>query len=377
MPKKLVLCCDGTWNVPDEIHGGVGAPTNVAKLALAVATTADSGQLLFYEPGVGTTPDERLLGGAFGYGLSANVRNCYRFLTDSYAPGDEIFLFGFSRGAYTARSVAGLVRNCGILRTEHSDQVDAAFAFYRDRTSQTHPDALASQIFRKMYSWDQEEIPFIIHFIGVWDTVGALGIPDGLPGSEQVSRIFPGWEQLWGFHDTQLSRYVRHAAHALAIDEQRAAFAPTLWTQDPQADQELAQVWFSGVHSEIGGGAKDTALSDIALLWMIDRARAAGLRFDPQSLAVGTDDGVNQPVAPNYAGPITDSRHGIYKVVHAYHRLRELPVGDAPGQFVASSAERRDREHVDGYDPPGLDDYLTVLKTFQVVEGLAQPLGQQ
>lgn len=369
MGRQIVVCCDGTWNVPDEARAGVAAPTNVAKLALALSRRRADGQSLFYEPGVGTETDDRVSGGAFGYGLSRNIRNCYHYLALNYEDGDELYLFGFSRGAYTARSLAGLIRNCGLLEQENADKVDDAFAMYRDRSSHTHPCALAAEIFRREYSHDSLEITFI----GVWDTVGALGIPAGLPGSEQISRALHGGEQLWGFHDTQLSRYVRHAAHALAIDEQRAAFQPTLWTQDPQADQELAQVWFSGVHSEIGGGSKDTALSDIALLWMIDRARTAGLRIGPQALAVTTDDGVNQPVAPNYAGPLIDSRHGIYTIVHPYHRLRELRVGDAPGQLVATSAERRYREHVDAYAPPGLDAYLDVLKTVQVVDGSDQP----
>ena len=183
MPKQLVVCCDGTWDVPDQLDGGIAAPTNVAKLALGIATDEASGQLLYYEPGVGTTPDERIVGGAFGYGLSNNIRNCYRFLAQSYDPGDRLFLFGFSRGAYTARSLGGLIRNCGILRSEHVDQVDDAFAFYRDRTSHTHPSSLASQIFRRMYSYPDDDI----HFIGVWDTVGALGIPTELPLWKEIS----------------------------------------------------------------------------------------------------------------------------------------------------------------------------------------------
>src|SRR5437764_8990980 len=123
MPKRLVVCCDGTWNVPDELRDGIAAPTNVAKLALGITAGEQSGQLLYYEPGVGTAPDEHLLG-AFGYGLSRNIRNCYRFVAECYEPGDLLYLFGFSRGAYTARSLAGLIRNCGILRSKNVDQVD-------------------------------------------------------------------------------------------------------------------------------------------------------------------------------------------------------------------------------------------------------------
>lgn len=264
MPKNLVVCCDGTWNIPDETRGSAAAPTNVAKLALAVAQDQGT-QRMFYEPGVGTAPDERMVGGAFGYGLSRNIRSCYAFLAANYDEGDRLFLFGFSRGAYTARSLAGLIRNCGILRTEHADQVDHAFAFYRDRTSHTHPSAIASHIFREMYAYPTAPI----HFIGVWDTVGALGIPVDLPGWEEISHHITGWEQLWGFHDTRLSSQVTHARHALSIDEERSAFRPTLWTQAQAAldsAQDLKQVWFAGVHSEVGGGSESTSLSDIALL---------------------------------------------------------------------------------------------------------------
>ena len=364
MGKRLVVCCDGTWNEPDELHGGVAAPTNVAKFALSVLSGEDSGQLLYYEPGVGTNPDERILGGAFGYGLARNVRNCYQFLAEEFESGDELYLFGFSRGAYTARSLAGMIRNCGILRKEHADQVDEAFGFYRDRSSHTHPRALAAQIFRRMYSHADEEI----HFIGVWDTVGALGIPTELPGWKWLSERLTGWEKLWGFHDTRLSSHVRFAYHALSIDETREPFKPTLWTEDDAADgQTLEQVWFSGVHTEVGGGSADASLSDIALLWMAEKAKAAGLGFTA-GLQAGAPDGAGGVIAPNYAGPIVDSRKGVWERLRPYHRLNESWVRAAPAQSVASSAARRLRERVDGYSPPGLDSFLDGREPTPVTE---------
>ncbi len=350
--------------MPDEHRQGVAAPTNVAKLALAIVTGDESGQALFYEPGVGTNPDERLLGGAFGYGLSRNVQRCYRFLALNYQPGDELYLFGFSRGAYTARSLAGLIRNCGILRAEHVDQVDEAFAFYRDRTSQSHPSAVASQLFRGMYSHEDEDI----HFIGVWDTVGALGIPSELPEWDWLSKRVTGWERLWGFHDTDLSSHVRYAYHAVAIDERRAPFRPTLWTQrEPVAGQTLEQVWFAGVHTEVGGGSRDTSLSDIALLWMAQRATDCGLELKPGLLQVGSPDAVGAPV-PNYAGPIVDSRRGVYAAFHAYDRLTHDDLSRAPAQALASSAHRRFAEAVDGYAPDGFANYFAQRPATQVVE---------
>jgi hypothetical protein len=236
--------------------------------------------------------------------------------------------------------------------------VDEAFAFYRDRTSHTHPRSLASQLFRRMYAHDEDEI----HFIGVWDTVGALGIPDQLPGWEKLSELFTGWERLWGFHDTQLSSHVRNAFHALAIDEQRAAFRPTLWTQDPSAvHQTLEQVWFAGVHTEVGGGSRSPALSDIALVWMIDRAQACGLELDLARLESPAPTGIGIAVAPDYTGTIADSRSGLWSAMHAFHRLRELPVTDAPGQAMASSVIRRADEPGERYSPPGFDGYRTAL----------------
>lgn len=366
MPKRLVVCCDGTWNEPDELRHGVGAPTNVAKLALGVETGDATDQLLFYEPGVGTTPDERISGGAFGYGLSRNICDGYRFLAERFSPGDQLFLFGFSRGAYTARSLAGLIRNCGILRSDCADRVDQAYAFYRDRTSHTHPGALASQIFRKMYSYDDDQI----YFIGVWDTVGALGIPTNLPGWDWVSKHFTDWEQLWGFHDTRLSSRVKFAYHALSIDELRDPFKPTLWTEGGGDGQTIEQVWFAGVHTEVGGGSADSSLSDIALLWMIDKAKQCGLTFKPDQLEPGRSDGADEVVGPNWSGPTFDSRHGVWKALHAYHRLTQPPVRAAPAQTVASSAARRFREMHD-YSPEGLDWYLnsrTEPRTTEVVE---------
>lgn len=365
-----MVCCDGTWNEPDELRDGIGAPTNVAKLALGVETGGTSDQVLFYEPGVGTTPDERVVGGAFGYGLSRNICDCYRFLALNFTPGDQLFLFGFSRGAYTARSLAGLIRNCGVLRPDHVDRVDQAYAFYRDRTSHTHPSALASQIFREMYAQDSDEI----YFIGVWDTVGALGIPTNLPGWDWVSRQFTDWEQLWGFHDTQLSSHVKFAYHALSIDEQRDPFKPTLWTQGGGGGQTLEQVWFAGVHTEVGGGSRDSSLSDIALLWMVDKAKGCGLTFKAGQLEAGGSDGAGGTVSPSWSGPIVDSRRGFWQAVHAYHRLTQPPVRAAPAQTVASSASRRFTE-LHAYAPEGLDWYLQAKDEPRSTQVIDEPPG--
>lgn len=349
MPRSLVVCCDGTWNRPDQVGG---APTNVTKLALGLAPEdgGGAGQLLHYEKGVGTRRFEHLRGGAFGLGLSRNVQACYRFLVASYEPGDSLYFFGFSRGAFTARSLAGLVRNAGILRSEHVDRVGDAYGLYRSRTDKTHPTGTEAQIFRRMYSHEDPQI----RLLGVWDTVGSLGIPVPIPALSKIVN------RRWGFHDTALSSRVRFAYHALAIDEKRGPFEPTLWErQEHSTEQTLEQVWFAGVHSDVGGGYPEPELAEIPLLWMVDRARDAGLAFRSdhfQPPAGQADDErrrLGAQVAPDALGTIHESLKGIYLV--AWRHPRSLAKVD--GGAVASSAVRRRRE-LTVYNPPGLDEYL-------------------
>lgn len=244
MAKRLVVCCDGTWTFADQ-----PGKTNVTKVALSIRRRSRDGteQRVYYRDGVGTRRWERLRGGAFGMGLSRNVLDAYRFLVHNYEPGDALYLFGFSRGAFTARSLAGLVRNSGILRPENADRIKEAWTLYRSRTKK--PTGAASTLFRRAHAHEPE-----IHF--VWDTVGALGIP--VPGPRWLSPLINLVNRRWAFHDTDLSSRVKEAFHALAIDEQRSAFRPTPWLQQPGAadsGQEMKQVWFTGVHSESGATA--------------------------------------------------------------------------------------------------------------------------
>jgi uncharacterized protein (DUF2235 family) len=350
VPKRLVVCCDGTWNRPDQLADGAAAPTNVTKVALAVSRQDSAGtdQLLHYEAGVGTRQLERIRGGAFGLGLSRNVRDCYRFLVGNYEPGDELYFLGFSRGAFTARSTVGLVRNSGILRAAHADRIKDAYALYRSRSRPAHPRGIEAQIFRRMYSHPGPEI----HFVGVWDTVGALGIPiDGVR--------LPWITNRWAFHDTTLSSHVRFAYQALAIDEQRGPFRPTLWEQQKDAvGQTLEQVWFAGVHSDVGGGYSDQALAEIPLLWMVERARDCGLAFEPDHFLPPTD-GIDPEtrhlgcqVAPDELGAMHDSRKGFYLQLARYER----PL-TADRAAAASSAVERHAQMPD-YQPANLADYL-------------------
>jgi uncharacterized protein (DUF2235 family) len=349
--KHLIVCCDGTWNRPDQIAQGVAAPTNVAKIALALADADDDGntQCLHYQAGVGTRRGERLLGGGLGVGLSRNVQDCYRFIVGNYEPGDELYFFGFSRGAFTARSTVGLVRNSGILRREHAHRIKDAYGLYRNPRRDSEPGGIAAELFRRSYSHADVEI----QFVGVWDTVGALGIPiDGFRP--------PLLSRLWTFHDTKLSRSVRHAYHAVAIDERRKPFKPTLWERHEQApaEQKLEQVWFAGVHCDVGGGYRDPALSEIALLWMADKARGCGLAFKPDRLAVTANaDGERRrsgiEVCPDPCGEKHESRNRFYQLLAAYDRSLEGVAGGS----VASSAKTRFEKDAT-YRPAGLEKWL-------------------
>jgi uncharacterized protein (DUF2235 family) len=349
--KRLVICCDGTWNTPDQSDGGRPALTNVAKVALSVSSSSEANveQRVYYQHGVGVSRWEHIRGGAFGFGLSRNVREAYRFIVENYEPGDELFFFGFSRGAFTARSTVGLIRNAGILRRENTARIDEAYSLYRDRA--VHPNDLESQLFRRTYSFETR-----IRFIGVWDTVGALGIP--LSGVRGLKAITSRWE----FHDTALSSIVDAAYQALAIDERRGPFEPAIWEpQTGSEDQVIKQVWFSGVHSDIGGGYADSGLSDIALTWMVDRAASSGLEFNPGTITPAPGSIVLAPgrdarVDPQPRGDLHDSRTKFYRLLRPV--IRGIGQKDRAHEYAGSTAvERRDATEC-SYAPIGLTNYL-------------------
>ncbi len=265
--KRTVICADGTWNRPEQ-DIEKDFPTNVLKIARAVepvSSTDGVEQVVFYDWGIGSYYDEKI-GGATGRGINKNVQDCYRFLVQNYEPGDQLYFFGFSRGAYTVRSLAGFMNNCGILRREHANRIHDAFDLYK---SPTHPDGRKSARFRKDYACDHD---VRIGFIGVWDTVGALGIPLSFAGFLNDKHHF---------HDNKIGPNIDCARHALAIDEKREDFVPTIWK--PRRGLDLQQVWFAGVHTDVGGGyvrPGRQALSDIPLAWIADEATANGLTFE-------------------------------------------------------------------------------------------------
>ncbi len=281
--KRLILCCDGTWQ--DEIDGN--SASNVAKIHGLIRSEAADGtqQISTYLEGVGTGGFlARVIGGATGAGLTENVLDGYNQLAESYDPGDELFLFGFSRGAYTARAIAGLIGSHGLMRqtSKVQQKLDGLKAVFRTfaRHRRGRNDEPAKDVHDQV----------AVECVGVWDTVGSLGVP------LRIERLDAVREDIFEFHDTSLGGHVRTALHALAIDEKREHFEAALWTgEQPQDTRVVEQVWFPGVHSDVGGGYPEDGLADIALGWMIERTAAeTGLEFDNEGVAKlkGAHDGL-------------------------------------------------------------------------------------
>lgn len=318
--KRLVFCFDGTWNRLDAVHS-----TNVVITAEVVLPYGSNGivQAIFYDEGVGTRKYEKIMGGLFGSGMVENLGDAYRFLIFNYTPGDEIYIFGFSRGAFTARSFAGLLATCGILRRRNAAKVTEAIHLYQRRESNSAAFAEEAMQFRRDYSpdvcvsaeeeaWRLRNVPErvaspLLHvtYLGVWDTVGALGVPTRY-------RLLNFFDRKYQFHDTSLSSFVKSARHAVAIDERRKDFAPTLWdnvsamnkaagAKDEAVDAPYQQKWFPGVHGAVGGGGERRGLSDQALNWILDGARHMGLEFD-----VAPHSRIYE-LLPNYADFLSNS----------------------------------------------------------------------
>ncbi len=316
MPKRIVICADGTWNRPErDLKEDV--PTNVLKLARAIAQKADRPQQVFYDWGVGSYYDQ-VGGGITGNGLEKNVMDDYRYIVQNYSPGDDIYLFGFSRGAYTIRSVCGLIYNVGIIKRPDAELIQAAFDHYKRPGEDYHPDGKASKAFRKRHSHASREI----RFVGAFDTVGALGIPFSFLGF---------LDKKDEFYDTKIGPNVRIARHALAIDELRSDFEPTIW--QPRENLDLEQVWFAGAHSDVGGGYppdKDGKVAaDVPLEWMAVEAEAAGLKLE---------DHLYAKLAGSPTAKLHQSRKHIYRSKRPYHRPLDHGLGEV---FIHESVEQR------------------------------------
>jgi len=343
MTRHIVVCIDGTWNRPGQKDRDRMVPTNVVEVARALSGCAYSKgkpsveQLLYYDTGVGTEGSwfERCLGGATGRGLRTKLSRAYTAIAREYKPGDKLFLFGFSRGAYTVRSLAGLIDLCGFPtknKCHLARAVDEATRIYaipdfeqRKKCAKLHAKKWADKAYREKSK--------SVYFVGIWDTVGALGVPY--------------WPLNWvgrakyAFHNVGLGKHIRHAYHAVAIDERRRLFAPAMWRDACRVkaagntNQVVEQVWFPGVHSNVGGGYVDSGLSDRTLLWMCLKAAKAGLGFKVEYM--------NRRVDPNYHGELRDSCRHVFKLTA---RRREILLdspseGTAIGEMIHYSAKER------------------------------------
>lgn len=332
--KNIVICTDGTWNEPDQMDRDRVCPSNVVKTARAIKD--DDSQQVYYYKGVGTKGViDKYSGGAFGHGLFKNIKKAYSYLVDNYEDGDNIICLGFSRGAYTARSLGGLIGKCGILKKENKNHIKEAYKIYRRRKE--------SEEFKKKYCHENNEILFM----GVWDTVGALGVP--LRSLNWITQ----WR--FKFHDVLLGDHIRYAFHAVAIDEKRRPFQPTLWKsgstsrrKERYADQQdVRQRWFCGAHSNIGGGYVDTCLSDITLEWMIKKLKeCSSLEFDEHYL--------QRILNGDFHGELRDSRTMLYLVSKCAPNIRRPLQQGYIGQEIDKTVYRRWNSKTCYYKPGNL-----------------------
>lgn len=317
-PKKnIIICADGTGN-----KGGYTPDSNVYKTynGVDIHSTTKT-QISFYDNGVGTSTNKILrgLGGALGIGFQRNVRDLYRYLAMNYSTGDDIYLFGFSRGAATVRAFLGFIATCGLVngRDIPYDKLEEytkdAFDAYK---ASKYNDAKA----KKFREHKNSHGIVNVHFVGVWDTVSALGLPKWVDRIGFVAKILDKLFTLvdkvinlfWKhhFYKYELSNNIQHAYQALALDDERTSFWPMIWNEHGFKGK-VEQVWFAGMHSNVGGGYQRAGLSNVALHWMLVRADKAGLKFKDGFIE-------QQKADANVNGRLYDSRDGI-AILYRYH----------------------------------------------------------
>jgi len=311
--KNIIICCDGTGNEYGSNN------TNVVE-TYALATKNDK-QVVYYDPGVGTGGweyDESTGGlaaksdGATGTGLQKNVLDAYQFLMECYEDGDRIYVFGFSRGAFTVRSLAGMLHKCGLLRTDNDNLVEYASKIYNTKNNDD-----TAQGFKLTFC---RSCP--VYFIGVWDTVKSLVL-----------------NAKKKFHDGKLNSEVSFGYHAISIDERRKDFPECLWDESNQNDnQVIEQVWFAGVHADVGGWYSERGLANISLHWMLGKAKSQGMLIDSNIL--------NQFIEDPY-----DKKHEEYKGFWKFRGAHNRKIPD--GSSIHESVKKRIDKNM-GYKPKNL-----------------------
>jgi uncharacterized protein (DUF2235 family) len=301
--KRIVICADGTWNERDQINKDTGRPrpTNVTKVARAIKPRSSVGvdQVVFYHDGIGTRgPLDKVTGGAFGEGMERNIRVLYRFIVYNFEPNDELYFFGFSRGAFTVRSLAGFMRKIGLIQKDDDYYLPELYDCYEQAKGPGTPE------WDKAFHNIRNTRPCPpIKFIGVWDTVGALGAP-GLLG-QVLNR------NKYKYHDVELNDTIQNACQALAVDERRRPFKPNLWQLRAGWTGAIEQAWFAGVHSNVGGGYAPDGLANEALHWIVEKATGLGLEVDDKYLSF---------FRPCFNSDLKDSMTAMYRAMRPLDR---------------------------------------------------------
>ncbi|CAK4027839.1 Hypothetical predicted protein [Lecanosticta acicola] len=427
-PKKLIVCCDGTWRNSDSgifsntviswiWRGREQVPTNVTRISRAIETTDSQGkqQVVYYQAGIGSEGNliQRLLAGALGIGLAANIQEAYAFIAKNYVTGDEIYLIGFSRGAFTARSIGALIGDLGLLTVDGLDKLvdivedweHAGSASYRTLISKDEPSfavkngsrdpkAYVSQYRAELTRFGytrKETIP--IKAIGVWETVGSLGVPVN-PVLQRIG--FPLVLRTYRFYNTELGSNVENAFHALALDEARAAYRPALWQKLPGVNANMKQTWFPGVHTDVGGGYANSGLSDITLAWMMSNL-APFIDFTPgyirkqwvKNQAYLRKEKVPETGFKWAAGQIKNATSGlrrllgiVWRTPGRYHVLNMKTLTVREGDPLQNTHERihtavrsreitgglDDKNHVTSYQPKALE-----RSKYELLDSSAEP----
>jgi uncharacterized protein (DUF2235 family) len=295
MTKNIVVFSDGTGQ-----EGGAGNNTNVYKTFQMIESRSDR-QISFYDRGLGIGARE-VISSVTGAGISRNILECYRFIYDNFSDGDKIFLFGFSRGAATVRSLAGFIDLFGILPASRPDLIAKAYKIYEISNETKRLKRADDFVQNNSNLWCD------VHFLGVWDTVAALGVPSKTVGV--VLDKLPFGRHT--FHDFKLSKRVKNARHAIAIDDERRTFHPIPWREDlVEEDQTLKQVWFAGMHTDVGGGYDDHGLSDVSFTWMLREAIQEDLRIYARH---------EVECFPKESAEMNDSRSGLARLFRKAER---------------------------------------------------------
>jgi len=325
MSKNMVIFSDGTGQ-----EGGEGYNTNIYKLFNMIEDRTRR-QVAFYDRGIGTGW-RKVTGNIGGMGLSRNIKQCYRFIFDHYEAGDEIFLFGFSRGAATVRSLSSFIHYFGILPKSRPELIGKAYKIYRIKDD-TRRKEKADEFVRKHHNmWAR------IKFIGCYDTVAALGLP--FKSASVILDGIPCFRHR--FHNFRLSESVENAYQALAIDDERKTFFPVYWDRELLDYQTVQQVWFCGMHTDVGGGYKEQNLSDIPLVWLTGKAIRHGLLLYPRH-KVQIDEDIN--------GTMHDSR-GTWITRFYRRQVRTWDVNQQGKPVIHQSVLERKKNRENKEHPP-------------------------